>query len=309
MKPDEQWPAAGILFPAKNYDLVATLNSGQAFRWQKYGNLWVGVVGRYHVRLRQTPDGIFAETNAKIKDWDWIRNYLQIDVDLEKILETFPDDEPMNRAVAACRGLRILRQQPWECLASFILSATKQIVQIRQIVAQLCNCFGEEIPNPGLLVSEPDPARNGANSETRGTINDLSRAFPSAEKIAGLTEKQLRDCRMGFRAPNLLAAARQIAEGKLELETLRDMSYQDARAELMKLRGVGEKIADCVLLFAYGFDSAFPVDVWVERALRTLYFPRRRVNEKVLLKFAATHFGPHPGYAQQYLFHYMRTCQ
>jgi N-glycosylase/DNA lyase len=111
---------------------------------------------------------------------------------------------------------------------------------------------------------------------------------------------------MGFRAPNLLATARQIAEGKLDLKRLRHLPYGEARVELMKLRGVGGKIADCVLLFAYGFDSAFPVDVWVERALQTLYFPRRRVSEKRLLKFAATHFGPHAGYAQQYLFHYMR---
>jgi len=117
----------------------------------------------------------------------------------------------------------------------------------------------------------------------------------------------LRDCRMGFRAPHLLGAARHIAEGKLDLETLWDKSYPEARADLMQLRGVGEKIADCVLLFAYGFDSAFPVDVWVERALRTLYFPKRSVSETKLKHFAATHFGPHAGYAQQYLFHYMRT--
>ncbi|MGH7980160.1 MAG: DNA-3-methyladenine glycosylase family protein, partial [Limisphaerales bacterium] len=135
----------------------------------------------------------------------------------------------------------------------------------------------------------------------------LSRAFPSPERIAALTEGQLRDCRMGFRAPNLLAAARHIAEGKLDLESLRRRTCHEARAELMKLRGVGAKIADCVLLFAFGFDSAFPVDVWVERALRTLYFPRRPVNRGKLLEFAATHFGPHAGYAQQYLFHYMRT--
>lgn len=291
MKPDEQWPTAGILIPARNYDLAATLNSGQAFRWQRYGDFWVGVVGPYHVRLKQRSNGISAETNSRIKDWDWIQDYLQTSVDLEKILETFPDDEPMNRAVAACLGLRILRQEPWECLASFILSATKQIVQIRQIVARLCNCFGDEI-SPGFEAS-----------------GDLSRAFPSAEKIAGLAEKDLRNCRMGFRAPNLLAAAREIAEGKLELEKLRHMSYEQALAELMKLRGVGAKIADCVLLFAYGFDSAFPVDVWVERALQTLYFPRRRANKKKLLTFAATHFGPHAGYAQQYLFHYMRVTR
>ena len=112
---------------------------------------------------------------------------------------------------------------------------------------------------------------------------------------------------MGFRAPNLLAAARQIADGKFDLEKIRLLDYAEARAELMKLRGVGGKIADCVLLFAYGFDSAFPVDVWIERALQRLYFPRRRASEPRLRRFAATHFGPHAGYAQQYLFHYMRT--
>ncbi len=114
---------------------------------------------------------------------------------------------------------------------------------------------------------------------------------------------------MGFRAPGLLNAARQIADGQLDLEKLRALDYAGARAELMKLHGVGGKIADCVLLFAYGFDSAFPVDVWIERALQELYFPRRRASEQRLRKFAATHFGPHAGYAQQYLFHYMRTKQ
>ncbi len=116
----------------------------------------------------------------------------------------------------------------------------------------------------------------------------------------------LRNCKMGFRAPNLWWTAQHIAEGKLDLKRLGQLPYSEAREELMHLRGVGEKIADCVLLFAYGFDAAFPVDVWVERALQTLYFPRRRVSEKKLLAFAATHFGPHAGYAQQYLFHFMR---
>ena len=132
-------------------------------------------------------------------------------------------------------------------------------------------------------------------------------SFPTPQKIAALTEAQLRACKMGFRAPNLLAAARQIAEGKFDLEKIRRLDYAEARAELMKLRGVGGKIADCVLLFAYGFDSAFPVDVWIERALQRLYFPRRRASGPRLRRFAATHFGPHAGYAQQYLFHYMRT--
>jgi N-glycosylase/DNA lyase len=131
--------------------------------------------------------------------------------------------------------------------------------------------------------------------------------FPTPQKIAAATEAELRACKMGFRAPSLLDAARQIADGKFDLEKIRALDYTEARAELMTLRGVGGKIADCVLLFGYGFDSAFPVDVWIERALQELYFPRRRASEKRLRAFAATHFGPHAGYAQQYLFHYMRT--
>jgi N-glycosylase/DNA lyase len=281
--------ATEIFLPARDYDLAATLDSGQVFRWRKENNSWTGIVGKNYVRLTQKPDGIFAETGASQKNWNWLRNFLQTEIELGKILKTFPDDEPMNNAVTACHGLRILRQEPWECLASFILSSTKQIVQIRQIVSLLCERFGERLA-PQLHDS-----------------NDLCYSFPPPEKIASLTEAQLRDCKMGFRAPHLLAAARQIAEGKFDLKKIRELNYPEARAELMKLRGVGEKIADCVLLFACGFDSAFPVDVWVERALRTLYFPRRRVTEKKLLHFAATHFGPHAGYAQQYLFHYVRT--
>ncbi|HTV76089.1 MAG TPA: DNA glycosylase [Candidatus Baltobacteraceae bacterium] len=281
--------ATKILFRVRDYDLAATLDSGQAFRWQKQNDSWIGIIGRNWVRLMQTSEGIFAETAELQKNWKWLRDYLQIDLSLAAVLKTFPDDAPMRDAVAACRGLRVLRQEPWECLASFILSSTKQIVQIRQIVSLLCERFGER------LAPEP-PASCG-----------LFYSFPSPQRIAAAGEAGLRACKMGFRAPHLLGAARQIAEGKLDLEKIRELNYSEARAELMKLRGVGGKIADCVLLFACGFDSAFPVDVWVERALQKLYFPRRRATQKRLRHFAATHFGPHAGYAQQYLFHFMRT--
>jgi N-glycosylase/DNA lyase len=112
---------------------------------------------------------------------------------------------------------------------------------------------------------------------------------------------------MGFRAPNLLATARSVAEGHLDLEALARWPVEAARTELMTLPGVGRKIADCVLLFAYGFQSAFPVDVWVMKGLRELYFARRKTPPRRLQAFAAEHFGPHGGYAQQYLFHYMRN--
>lgn len=277
------------LLRVRDYDLAGTLDSGQVFRWREQNGSWTGIVGKNFVRLTQTHEGIAAETGAPQKDWDWLRDFLQTGTDLDAILKTFPDDEPMNCAVASCRGLRLLRQDPWECLASFILSSTKQIVQIRQIVSLLCERFGERLaPQPPIS-------------------SDCFYCFPTPQQIGRLTEAELRACKMGFRAPNLLAAARQIADGKFDLEKVGALDYAAARAELMKLRGVGGKIADCVLLFAYGFDSAFPVDVWIERALQRLYFPRRRAGGPRLRRFAATHFGPHAGYAQQYLFHYMRT--
>jgi N-glycosylase/DNA lyase len=303
--------ATEILLPVRDYDLATTLDSGQVFRWQLVENSWHGVLEKHFLQLTQTENGIHAQAAAPLNDWNFLRDFLQSDVDLAAILKTFPDDEPMRAAVASCRGLRLLRQDPWECLASFILSSTKQIVQIRQIVALLCERFGEPVVVGRAVPCPPPPANDdvlirhdGAHGVTRPT---QTFSFPTPQRLAACTEAELRECKMGFRAPGLLNAARQIADGKLNLERIRTLDYTAARDELMKLHGVGGKIADCVLLFAYGFDSAFPVDVWIERALQELYFPRRRASEKRLLKFAATHFGPHAGYAQQYLFHYMRT--
>src|SRR5262249_25314526 len=121
------------------------------------------------------------------------------------------------------------------------------------------------------------------------------------------SEAELRECKMGFRAPFLLGAARKAAEGKIDLAALRRLPLEQAREELLKLGGVGRKISDCVLLFAFGRQAAFPIDVWVMNTLSHLYLPRRHVKFAELHAFAATHFGPNAGYAQQYLFHYARS--
>jgi N-glycosylase/DNA lyase len=280
-------PSNTLTFPVKDYDLAATLSSGQAFRWRKDRANWVGVIGRHWLRLRSDQFSITAETAEPLTDWSWLTDYLQLDLDLTALVLTFPDDEPMRAAMNACRGLRLLRQDPWECLASFILSSTKQIIQIQQIISLLCARFGEPLLAPPAFV----PAY----------------AFPTASRLARATEAELRACKMGFRAPYLLATARTIASGKFDPARLRQLPIDIARNELMQLPGVGRKIADCVLLFAYGFPAAFPVDVWIGKALRQLYFPRRRVKLPRLQRFAANHFGPNAGYAQQYLFHYMRV--
>ena len=302
------------VLPVRDYALAMTLTSGQAFRWKRGGDdFWTGVVAGRWVRLRQVvvqggasvrpvsiaperrptpgPQGsetiIMAETAMPVGNWDWLEHYLQARTDLAAVLDTFPQDEPMQAAAIACRGLRLLRQDPWECLASFILSSTKRILQIQQIVSVVCERFGEPIAVP------------------EGSAPAFG--FPAPERLASVSEAELRHCKMGFRAPFLLSAARRVAEGKLDLQSPYGGDVQDARGQLMACEGVGAKIANCVLLFAYGRQEAFPVDVWVMKALRQLYFPRRKRTLLQLQKFASEHFGPNAGYAQQYLFHYARS--
>jgi N-glycosylase/DNA lyase len=279
--------ASQVLIPAQDYDLGSTLSSGQAFRWTFQEGAWEGVIGHYWVRLLQKPEGIQAETAQPVPDWHWLTHYLQTDVNLDEVLGAFPQDEPLGRSVQECRGLRLLRQDPWECLASFILSSTKQIVQIQQIVGELCTRFGEPLKVPAG--------------------HAFVYSFPTAARLAEATEAELRACKMGFRAPNLLKTARMVSAGEVDLQRLFSLNVEQACEELIRFPGVGNKIANCVLLFAYGFQQAFPVDVWVMKALKELYFPKRRPSAKRLARFIATYFGPYAGYAQQYLFHYMRV--
>ncbi len=270
-----------------DYDLPATLASGQAFGWREREGRWEAVLSGRWVGLHLEDSQLLARTLSHPDDWSWLKHYLQTDVILAEILRTFPQDDVLPLSVQACAGLRLLRQDPWECLASFILSSTKQIVQIQQIRDLLCSRYGTPVEAPVDAL--------------------LSHSFPTAERLAAVSEKELRDCKMGFRAPSLLQAAQAVVEGRLDLAALGKLSLEEARAQLCSLRGVGPKIADCVLLFAYGFPNAFPVDVWVFKALQQLYFPKRRASKARLERFIRSHFGPHSGYAQQYLFHYMRT--
>lgn len=280
-------PLAERFIPVCNYDLAGTLQSGQAFRWQPREEGWEGIVGGRWVRLRQTSQGIHATAMEPAGDWEWLAHYLQSGVRLESVLATFPKDRPMQASVEACRGLRLLRQEPWECLATFILSSTKRIIQIQQMVHLLCQRFGDPIAVP----PEYPPAA----------------AFPSARRLAGLNELELRRCKLGFRAVYLLQTSRLIDSGAVDLSRLHELSCAQAREALVQLPGVGAKIADCVLLFAYGFQEAFPVDVWVAKALGQWYFPKGRPSQLQVRQFVAGYFGSHAGYAQQYLFHYMRT--
>ncbi len=274
-------------FPVRDFDLAATLDSGQAFRWQRVSSGWQGVVQCRWVGLCQKAGGIEASIVEPTTDWSWLEHYLQLGCRIGDVTASFPKDEPMRRAIEACPGLRLLRQEIWECLASFILSSTKQIVQIRQIIEKLCARIGRPVAVPTGV----PPAFE----------------FPTAADIANVSEVELRALGMGFRAPYLAATARLVASGGVNLEALPDMNLESARSILMQLPGVGRKIADCVLLFGAGHMRAFPVDVWVLRTLRELYFGARKRTMSEVVRFAESYFGPNAGYAQQYLFHAARV--
>jgi N-glycosylase/DNA lyase len=272
-----------------DFSLALTLECGQAFRWQRHADGWfVGVVGKQIWRLRQTGDVVEwrvvspSAINHQPSPIS-IDRYLSLDVSLPTIFASFPADPLLHQAARDHHGLRVIRQEPWECLASFIASSSKQIVQIRQIVHLLSQRFGE-------------------------SIDAEHHAFPTVSAIARASHQQLWDCKLGFRAKNLLAAARMIDSGQLDLHALRAMDYDRALEKFIKLPGVGEKIANCTLLFACGFNHAFPIDVWIERALRRIYFPRKkRVTARELRQFTRSHFGPFAGWAQQYLFYSERS--
>jgi N-glycosylase/DNA lyase len=273
---------AKILAP--DFDLAMTLNSGQVFHWEKLDGGFVGTIGDRPIYVEQRGDSLFFRAGTG----DLVRDYFALDHPLGEICASFPRDRTMNAAKEFCRGLRIIRQPKWECLATFICSSMKQVAHIRQISQKLRERFGDAREMGDYVVY----------------------TFPSAERIAASSEKELRKCALGYRAKNLLGTARAVASGKADLESWSSLSDVDLRARLCELPGVGAKVANCVMLFAYERLRAFPIDIWIERVLREKYFPRaRRLNAAQLRTFTQEYFGRHGGYAQQYLFHHARTTK
>ena len=276
---------------APDFDLEKTLESGQVFHWQKVGDGFVGAIGDLPVYVEQrgnvltVRDGEAARSPRRPLP-GIVARYFALDHPLAEICDSFPKDPVMNAARNFCHGLRIIRQPKWECLATFICSSMKQVAHIRQISLALRKRFGEQ-----------------------RTIGDqLVYTFASPRRLAQASEKELLECKLGYRAKNLRATARLVSSGQADLEAWSALSDAELRKQLCALPGVGPKIANCVMLFAYERLRAFPIDVWIERVLRQHYFSRRRkMSAQRLRQFSETYFGEHGGYAQQYLFHQARS--
>ncbi len=279
-----------------DFDLEKTLDSGQVFHWEKVGKGFVGTIADLPVCIEQRGEVLCAKvasTSRRSLGRDaqdahaTISSYFALDHPLAEICASFPDDPAMNLARLFCRGLRIIRQPKWECLATFICSSMKQVAHIRQISLALRRRFGDK----------------------RKIGDDVVYTFPPAQRIARASENDLRECALGYRARNLLMTARLVSSGKAGLEAWSPLPDADLREKLCALPGVGMKVANCVMLFAYERLRAFPIDVWIERVLKQQYFPRKKkITELRLREFAETYFGDHGGYAQQYLFHHARMA-
>ena len=254
-------------------DLGETLDCGQSFRWRDNGDgSFTGVAYEKLVTVSMQNGDLHIE-NTTEQDFEKIwRNYFDLDLDYDSIRSSIGEIHPvLKEASAYAPGIRILRQEPWEALCTFIISQNNNIKRIKGIVDRLCVSFGNKIGDTEFYT------------------------FPKPENLAKLNPDDLAPLRAGFRNKYIIDASRKVASGEVDLEKCRNVPYDEARAELCKIKGVGNKVADCTLLFGMHRIEAFPIDVWMRRAM-----------EKLFPNMTGEDFGEYAGIAQQYIFHYAR---
>jgi N-glycosylase/DNA lyase len=284
------------LGPKELLNLDFTLSCGQVFRWDKQGEWWYGVVRDRAFRMRQLGDELQFEN----VDASFVRAYLRLEDDLPRILLEIERDIHIKRALDTFRGLRVIRQDPWECLISYICATYKNVPGIKHMLSNLSRRLGEKT------------AFDGADLYT----------FPEPERLAKATNGDLAKCGLGYRAKYVAETARRVWHEDADFERLKRLPYEEAKDELMDFPGVGLKVADCVLLFSLEKLEAFPVDVRINRAIQSYYtdhFPEefmKKIASKKSLSdsdyeklslFGRSYFGKYAGYAQEYLYHYERT--
>jgi N-glycosylase/DNA lyase len=283
------------LGPSNPFNLDFTLCCGQTFKWDKHGDWWYGVSAEKAFKVRQDGDELEFE-NAEA---DIVRRYFRLDDDLRMIFVQITKDKHVERAVNEFSGLRILRQDPWECLISYICATYKSIPAIKHVLHDLSRKFGLKTCLDGY---------------------DLY-TFPTPERLTEASVSELMACGLGYRAKYVSKTAKIVCENGFEFESLKRADYDPAKKALMALPGAGPKVADCVLLFSLEKLEAFPVDVWIKRVMLTYYADHfsseivKRLSDEESLSnsdygklnsFGREYFGKYAGYAQEYLYHYAR---
>ena len=272
-----------ILKNVRDFSLCQTFDCGQCFRWEKTGDSHFGIAYGMPLKISQKGDVITLYSTSR-DAWDKVWNrYFDMDRSYSEIKKKLSCDPVMKIASDFGCGIRLLAQEPFECLISFIISASNNIPRIKKIIDSLCTNFGEKITYLG---------------------KDFY-TFPTAEKLASLELSDLAVIKAGFRDKYILNAAKAVASGIIDLECLKSASYEYAKSELLKLSGVGNKVADCVLLFSLEKYASFPIDVWVQRIMEHCYFDGEQ-DKDTIQALAKEKFGELGGFAQQYLFYWAR---
>lgn len=280
-----------MLNHVSHFNIGQILESGQVFRFEKISDhSYLLNAKQKLIKISQQPGSssvMIHNTTASEVEEVWV-DYFDINTDYENITETLAaKDEWMAKAVAFGKGIRILRQDPWEMLISFIISQNKSIPHIKACLKNISSKFGIPI--------------NGVDNR-----EEQYYSFPTPQELFRATEEELRECKVGFRAPYIMDACQKVISGEIILNDLYIMPIEEAKAKLMTIKGVGPKVADCILLFAYSRMELFPTDVWIKRVIEGLYFEGKDMKVEEIQKFAAKYFGDLAGYAQQYLFFYGR---
>ena len=253
-------------------DIVKTFECGQCFRWNADPDgVYHGTAGNTPAEVFEKDGSVFVRSDVPEEFWN---HYFDLDSDYSSADALFTTIPWLDECTEYGRGIRILRQDPWEALCSFIISQCNNIARIKGIVERLCLMFGTPV-------------------EFGGTVHY---GFPAAERLSCVSEEELAPLRSGYRAPYIISAARMTASGELDLEKLKAADCETARKRLKELNGIGDKVANCVVLFGLHHMEAFPIDVWIRRALSE-HFPKN---------FNPESLGPMAGLAQQYMFYYER---
>jgi len=275
-----------IIEDVKDFDLSQTLECGQCFRFYKQDENDYVVVA-YNKLLRIKQDGsnlIFFDCSENDME-SWI-NYFDLNRDYSQIKKfLLRKDKVLKLAIEEKWGVRILNQEFHETLISFIISQNKQIPHIKQLVRRISENYGSYL----------------------GSVNGEDYySFPDCSVLGTITEEDFREMKTGFRAPYLADAVLKLSLGELKAADFKGVGEEEARKKLMTVKGVGEKVANCVMLFSLGYRAAFPIDVWIKRIMEELYFNGEDTSKDVIAKFAKENYGEYGGYAQQYLFCYGR---
>lgn len=278
-----------IIKDLKDFEPKHTFECGQCFRWNlEDDGSYTGVAYGRVLNVRKDGDTVIFD-NVNIEDFNniWVQ-YFDLDNDYGRIKHDLAGkDEVIKDAINFGHGIRILRQEPWEILISFIISANNAIPRIKKSVERLSKNFGQYL----------------GRYKGRDFYN-----FPNAEEIGRLSEEQIESCSVGFRSKYILGAAKKVLDENISLEQLRELNSEDCYNAMIEFKGVGPKVANCILVFAMGKIEACPVDIWIKRVMEHFYFHEDTPNKEIE-QFAGQKFGQYTGYAQQYLFYYARELK